>query len=70
MDTKPPSAASDTDVLIASIEEAQRILSIYAGRYPRRDQDELLRMLEFILCEPAVNRAVQTLKARARLTVV
>ena len=70
MDTKPHPAASDTDVLIASIEEAQRILSIYSRGYPRRDQDELLRMLEFILCEPVLNRAVQTLKARARLTIV
>jgi hypothetical protein len=70
MDTKQRPAASDTDVLIASIEEAQRILSIYAHGYPRRDQDELLRMLEFILCEPVVRRAVQTLKARARLTTV
>ena len=70
MDTNYGRAGSDTDVLVASIEEAQRILSIYASAGPRRDQDELLSMLEFILCDPVVNRAVQVLKARSRLTVV
>jgi hypothetical protein len=70
MDTNYRPAGFDTDVLVASIEEAQRILSIYSSAGPRRDQDELLSMLEFILCDPVVNRAVQILKARSRLTVV
>jgi hypothetical protein len=61
---------SDCEALLAAVEEAQRILSVYDGAGPRRNQDELLAMLQFILCDPSVARAVRRLKNRQFLTLV
>jgi hypothetical protein len=61
---------SDCEAVLAAVEEAQRILSLYDGAGPRRNQDELLAMLQFILCDPSVARAVGRLKNRQGLTLV
>jgi hypothetical protein len=61
---------SDCEALLVAVEEAQRILSVYDGAGPRRNQDELLAMLQFILCDPSVARAVARLKNRQGLTLV
>jgi hypothetical protein len=61
---------SDCEALVAAVEEAQRILGIYdGGASPRQDQDELLTMLQFILCDPSVALAVRRLKNN-RLSLV
>jgi hypothetical protein len=61
---------SDCEALVAAIEEAQRILSIYDCATPRRNQDELLSMLQFVLCDPSVALAVRRLKNRPLVTLV
>ena len=62
-------AMSDCEALVAAVEEARRILDLYDGAGPRRNQDELLAMLQFILCDPSVSRAVALLKNRQRLSL-
>ncbi len=61
---------SDSEALAAAVEEAPRILSIYDRANPRRNHDELLAMLQFILCDPSVALAVRQLKNRVRLNLV
>lgn len=61
---------SECDALVAAVEEAQRILDLYDGAGPRRDQDELLAMLQFILCDASIARAIALLKNRPRLSLV
>lgn len=61
---------SDREALVAAVEEAQRILSVYDGAGPRRNQDELLAMVQFVLCDPSVALAVRRLKERCRLSLV
>ena len=61
---------SDCDAVVGAIEEAQRILSTYDGAGPRQNQDELLAMLQFLLCSPTIAGAVGRLKSRARLSLV
>jgi hypothetical protein len=61
---------SDCEALVAAVEEAQRILGVYDGPGPRRNQDELLTMLQFVLCDPSVARAVGRLRNRQRLSLV
>jgi hypothetical protein len=61
---------SDCEALVAAVEEAQRILGIYDGAGPRRNQDELLTMLQFILCDPSVELAIRKLRSRSRLSLV
>jgi hypothetical protein len=61
---------SDCEALVAAVEEAQRILRVYDGAGPRRNQDELLAMLQFILCDPSIANAVGRLKNAPRLSLV
>jgi len=61
---------SDCEALVAAVEEAQRILGAYDGAGPRRNQDEVLAMLQFILCDRSVARAVGRLKNRQGLSLV
>ena len=61
---------SECDALVAAVEEAQRILGFYDGAGRRRDQDELLAMLQFILCDPSIARAIARLKNRPRLSLL
>ena len=61
---------SDCEALIAALEEAQRILSLYDGSGPRRNQDELLTMLQFILCSPSIATAMCRLKSADRSDIM
>ena len=61
---------SDYEALVAAIEEAQRILAVYDEANFRRNQDDFLAMLQFILCNPSVALAVRRLKGRSRLSLV
>ncbi len=61
---------SDCEALVVAVEEARRILDDYDGVGPRRNQDELLAMLQFILCDPAIAYALRRLKNRQRLSLV
>lgn len=61
---------SDCEALVAAVEEAQRILGIYDGAGPRRNQDELLTMLQFILCDPCVTLAIRRSRSRPHLSLV
>ena len=61
---------SDCDELIAAFEEAQRILSLYDGGGPRPNQDELLTMLQFILCGPSIATAMYRLKSANRSDIM
>lgn len=57
---------SNCEALIAAVEEAQRILSLYDDSGPRRNQDELLAMLQFIICAPSVTTAMRHLGSTGR----
>ena len=61
---------SDFDAVVSAVEEAQRILAVYDGAMSRRNQDDFLAMLQFILCNPSVAIAVRRLKDRSHLSLV
>lgn len=61
---------SDYEAVVAAVEEAQRILAVYGEATSRRNQDDFLAMLQFILCNPSVAVAVRRLKNRTRLSLV
>ncbi|WGR91375.1 hypothetical protein MTX20_23140 [Bradyrhizobium sp. ISRA435] len=56
--------------MIAAIEEAQRLLAVYDEATSRKNQEDLVAMLQFILCDPSVALAVRRLKNRSRLSLV
>lgn len=61
---------SDCEALVAAVEEAQRILLAYDEASPRRNQDEVLTMLQFILCDPSIALAARRMKVRSGLRLV
>ena len=61
---------SDYEAVVAAVEEAQRILAVYDEATPRRNQDDFLAMLQFILCNPTVALAIGRLKKRSHLSLV
>lgn len=61
---------SDYESVIAAIEEAQRLLAVYDEATSRKNQEDLVAMLQFILCDPSVALAVRRLKNRSRLSLV
>ncbi|MDA9522159.1 hypothetical protein XI06_18170 [Bradyrhizobium sp. CCBAU 11434] len=61
---------SDNESVIAAIEEAQRLLTVYDQATSRKNQEDLIAMLQFILCDPSVSLAVRRLKSRSRLSLV
>jgi hypothetical protein len=58
---------SDTEAVVAAVEEAQRILAVYDEADRRRNQEDFVAMLQFILCNPSLAIAVRRLKSRSRL---
>ena len=74
MDGKAPSretkVRTDAEVLVAAVEEAQRLLAAYENPYCRCSRDDVIAMVEFILCDPSVTRAMRRHKMRARLMLV
>ena len=61
---------SDQDSIVAAIEEAQRILAEYNFAIQRRDRDEILNMIQFVLCSREVSAAIRRLKIRGCLRLV
>lgn len=63
---------SDAEILVEALEEAKRLLASAGTGGPtcRSEQHELLNMVEFIVYDPAVTRAAERLKLRARLKAV
>lgn len=61
---------SDQDSILAAVEEAQRILTEYDYANPRRNQDEVLNMVQFILCSWEIRAAIRRLKIRGYLRLV
>jgi hypothetical protein len=61
---------SDYEALVAAVEEAQRILAVYDEAATRKNQDDFVAMLQFILCNPSVAVAIGRLKNRSRLSLV
>jgi hypothetical protein len=61
---------SDQESILAAVEEAQRILTEYEHASPRRHQDDVLNMVQFILCSRGVRDAMKRLKFRACFRLV
>jgi hypothetical protein len=56
---------SDYEAVVAAVEEAQRILAVYDEATTRKNQDDFVAMLQFILCNPSVALAMRRLKNRS-----
>ena len=61
---------SDQESILAAIEEAQRILTEYEYARPRRHQDEVLDMIQLILCRHDIRAAVKRHKFRSCFRLV
>ncbi|MET4291887.1 hypothetical protein ACVW1A_008268 [Bradyrhizobium sp. LB1.3] len=61
---------ADTEVLVAALEEAQRLLAARENPYCNRTRDDIVAMVEFIICNPSVTRAMLRQKMRSRLKLV
>lgn len=61
---------TDTEVLVAALEEAQRLLAAYENPCCSRTRDDIVAMVEFIICNPSVTRAMLRQKMRSRLKLV
>jgi hypothetical protein len=60
---------SDQDLVLDAVQEAQRILAEYAEAGPRRNPDETINMLLYLLDRRDVVAAVSRLRARHGLHV-
>ncbi|MDN4986258.1 hypothetical protein QY049_24180 [Bradyrhizobium sp. WYCCWR 13022] len=61
---------TDAEVLVAAVEEAQRLLAAYENPSCHRTRDDIIAMVEFIICNPSVTRAMLRQKMRCRLKLV
>jgi hypothetical protein len=61
---------SDYEAVVAAVEEAQRILAVYDEATTKKNLDDFVAMLQFILCNPTVALAMRRLKSRSRLSLV
>ena len=61
---------TDAEVLVAAVEEAQRLLAAYENPHCKCSRDDVIAMVEFILCDPTVTRAMLRQKMRTRLMLV
>jgi hypothetical protein len=61
---------TDAEVLVAALEEAQRLLAAYADPNCNRTRDDIIAMVEYILCNHSVTRAMLRQKMRSRLKLV
>ena len=70
MSSQESKIRTDTEVLVAALEEAQRLLSAYENPCCNRTRDDIVAMVEFIICNPSVTRAMLRQKMRSRLKLV
>jgi hypothetical protein len=61
---------SDYEAVVAAVEEAQRILAVYDEATTRKNLDDFVAMLQFILCNPTVALAMRRVKSQSRLSLV
>ena len=61
---------TDAEVLVAAVEEAQRLLAAYENPCYHRTRDDIIAMVEFIICNSSVTRAMLRQKMRCRLKLV
>lgn len=61
---------TDAEVLVAAVEEAQRLLAAYENPRCNRTRDDIIAMVEFVICNPSVSRALLRQKMRSRLKLV
>jgi hypothetical protein len=61
---------SDQDLVLDAVEEAQRILAEYVQPGPRRNPDETINMLLFVLDRRDVIAAINRLRSGYGLQVV
>jgi hypothetical protein len=61
---------SDSEVIVAALEEAQRLLVAYENAQCSRTRDDVIAMVEFIICNPSVTRAMLRQRMRGRLKLV
>jgi len=61
---------SDQDSILAAVEEVQRILAEHDYAGPRQNQDEILNMVRFMLCNQQIRAAIRRLKIRGCLRLV
>ena len=61
---------TDAEVLVDALEEAQRLLAAYDSPFCNRTRDDIIAMVEFIICNPSVTRAMLRQKMRSRLKLV
>jgi hypothetical protein len=61
---------SDQDLVLDAVEEAQRILAEYVQPGPRRNPDETINMLLFVLDRRDVIAAINRLRSGFGLQVV
>jgi hypothetical protein len=61
---------ADSEVMVAALEEAQRLLAAYVNPHCSRSRDDIIAMVEFVICDPSVTRAMLRQKKRARLMLV
>ncbi|OSI60319.1 hypothetical protein BSZ22_31530 [Bradyrhizobium canariense] len=70
MSSKESRIRTDTEVLVGALEEAQRLLAVYENPSCNRTRDDVIAMVEFIICNPTVTRAMLRQKMRSRLKLV
>ena len=70
MSTQESRLQSDPEILVAALEEAQRLLVAQAELDRRYGLDDVLAMLEFVICDPAVKQAMIRQKMRAQVKLV
>jgi len=58
---------TDIEVLVGALEEAQRLLATYESPCCNRSRDDILAMLEFIICDPSVRTALLRQRSAAAL---
>lgn len=61
---------TDVEVLVGALEEAQRLLAAYENPCCNRTRDDIIAMVEFIICNPSVSRAMLHQKMRSRLKLI
>jgi hypothetical protein len=66
---KQECATTDAELMLDALEEAQRILSAFDDSRDRI-RDDVLAMLQFIICDPTIKEAVRRQRRRSWLKLV
>lgn len=61
---------SDAEAVVEALVEVRRLIDLRSEATTRQSQEEILRMLEYIVAAPELTRAILRLKMRSRLRAV